>query len=196
MTTPDELRRRWETLRGHRREPDVEEVPDTVGRRWSVNVPRAFADAVWYGDQVADQRVSDWIITPCQNLVLLGDTGVGKSRLAWLACIELAKLGDRVMGGQCAEVLDGWREDRDVFWEWCEADVVLLDDVGAEKRSDWTAERLDLLIDYRWREGARSIITSNLAPAQLAEHLGERSYSRLRDDVCAIHVKGEDHRGN
>jgi DNA replication protein DnaC len=67
------------------------------------------------------------------------------------------------------------------------ADVLLLDDLGAEKASDWTRKELVIILDERYRENRPTIVTSNLmlTDGELRNTCGARAYSRL----CSDHFK-------
>ena len=77
----------------------------------------------------------------------------------------------------------------------------LLDDLGAEKRSDFTVERLTELIDERMRMGWRTAITTNLGREELADRCGERLASRLFQtradlkEVRRVTIAATDYRG-
>ena len=52
--------------------------------------------------------------------------------------------------------------------------LLVLDDLGAEKDTDWTRERLFSLIDYRYAELMPTVITTNVDPRQLDERVASR----------------------
>lgn len=57
--------------------------------------------------------------------------------------------------------------------------LLLLDDIGAEKPSEWVRERLYSLINYRVSNRLATIFTSNCPPTQLEEQVGPRIASRI-----------------
>ena len=63
--------------------------------------------------------------------------------------------------------------------------ALILDDLGAEKSSDWVQEKLFEIIDYRYNENLPLIITTNCVPNELKEKVGHRSFDRLRE-MCAL----------
>jgi DNA replication protein DnaC len=73
--------------------------------------------------------------------------------------------------------------------------LIVLDDLGAEKPSDWTRERLYEIIDYRYRNELPTIITSNLHGERLREFISDRIYDRLKDDCELVALQGESQRG-
>lgn len=72
--------------------------------------------------------------------------------------------------------------------------LVVLDDIGAEKVSDWTLQTLYTIIDTRSREQKPTIITSNLNLDQIAANLSDRISSRIRG-MCEVKpLSGKDRR--
>lgn len=57
--------------------------------------------------------------------------------------------------------------------------IILLDDIGAEKPSEWVMERLYSLINYRVANGLSTLYTSNYSPDKLEGQLGSRIASRV-----------------
>lgn len=57
--------------------------------------------------------------------------------------------------------------------------LLVLDDLGAERATDWAVERLFSVVNRRHDYHLQTIITSNLNPKQLAQHLGERIVWRV-----------------
>jgi hypothetical protein len=79
-------------------------------------------------------------------------------------------------------LLDGLRPGRAPVEELsaCEdARLLLLDDLAAERATDWTAETLYRLIDARYARRLPTIITTNATGAMIRENLGDRIASRL-----------------
>ena len=52
----------------------------------------------------------------------------------------------------------------DVFTPCMNADLLVLDDLGAEKSSDWVDEKLFEIIHRRYVAGMKTVITTNLHP--------------------------------
>ena len=100
------------------------------------------------------------------------------------------------------EFLDNLREaymipGRDLD-EWMDAvknaDLLVLDDLGAEKPNPWVRERLFVVVNHRYREALPTIFTSNIGPRDLASQLGERTASRIIAMCEWISLEGEDYR--
>lgn len=60
-----------------------------------------------------------------------------------------------------------------------ERKVLILDDMGAEKATDFVAETLYRIINHRYINVLPTVITSNLSLQELADRIGERSTSRI-----------------
>jgi DNA replication protein DnaC len=72
--------------------------------------------------------------------------------------------------------------------------VLVLDDVGAEKVTDWSRQMFYLLIDRYYRSEFQLIVTSNLSLAQLAGTFDDRVSSRLVEMGECLTLKDDDHR--
>jgi DNA replication protein DnaC len=70
--------------------------------------------------------------------------------------------------------------------------VLLLDDLGSEKRSPWTDEQMYRLLNHRYNEGLPTVVASNV----LLEELEPRIASRMQDSSLAqvVLLAGEDQR--
>jgi DNA replication protein DnaC len=61
--------------------------------------------------------------------------------------------------------------------------VLLLDDLGAERWTEWAEERLFLLFNYRYREMLPTVVITNVdphtLPGRISSRLGERGFSQV-----------------
>lgn len=72
--------------------------------------------------------------------------------------------------------------------------LVVLDDLGREKVSDWTAETLYALVNARYEAMLPTVVTSNLTAKELAAGPYWPSVSRLAEDGDLVKVDGPDRR--
>ncbi|MEN6325813.1 MAG: hypothetical protein ABFD18_06365 [Syntrophomonas sp.] len=72
--------------------------------------------------------------------------------------------------------------------------LVVLDDIGVEKPTDWVAERLYAVVDTRYRMERATIFTSNCSEKELTNQLGGRLVSRIYEMAEPVQVIGPDHR--
>lgn len=72
--------------------------------------------------------------------------------------------------------------------------ILFIDDLGAEKATDWSTQTLYVIINGLWENGGRLYVTSNNSPAELATTLGDRMMSRILAMATPLKIEGEDKR--
>lgn len=83
----------------------------------------------------------------------------------------------------------------DILSDYADVDYLILDDLGAEKSTEWAIQMLYLLIDRRERAGNnRIIVTSNLSLDEIAERLSDRIASRIGGMCKIIKFSAKDYR--
>ena len=130
-----------------------------------------------------ESRLREWSIEPDGWIVLTGNHGVGKTHLASaIANVRLSQ-GDRVAFATVPDLLDHLRasynqESQDsydqVFRRLLEVQLLILDDLGAHKSSDWAEEKIYQLINHRYLARSWTIITMNGKPSELEPRLASR----------------------
>ena len=84
--------------------------------------------------------------------------------------------------------------EKEVIDKYSWVDVLVLDDLGVEKPSEWVLQTLYIIIDRRYREDLRTIITSNLGIEEIEEKLDDRIASRIAG-MCRVRImQGRDRR--
>ena len=128
-----------------------------------------------------------------RGLWLMGDTGTGKTTLAMLvskaaledsrsvAIYSLPKLLARIRRTYDSE--PGGDSYLSFFERLTSVDLLHIDDLGAEKRSDWVLEQLYALVNERYEAQRSMLVTTNLEPDELEEQIGPRTVSRLVE-IC------------
>ncbi len=86
----------------------------------------------------------------------------------------------------------GWAERAADFTQ--HKGVLILDDLGREKVSDWTGETIYVLVNGRYERCLPTIITTNLTGAELAASPYWPVVSRLAEDGELVRIEAEDHR--
>lgn len=143
-----------------------------------------------------------WAQDPAgRNCVHVGPVGVGKTHAAVAQARQVVTAdGLDVWIVSAVELLDRLRPGGDdgAADRAASVGLLVLDDLGAERPTDWTAERLAAVIDRRWLDQLPIVATSNLTvgpEGSLIEALGERSYSRLvGSGAVVIRWQGGDRR--
>jgi DNA replication protein DnaC len=139
-----------------------------------------------------------------RGLYFCGGIGAGKTHLA-VAVMNKLMQKERVpaLFVTVPEFLDNLRgaymiPGRDLD-EWMDAvknaDLLVLDDLGSEKPTEWVRERLFVIVNHRYREALPTIFTSNVGAQDLFTQLGERTASRIVA-MCgeSIRIEADDHR--
>ena len=115
-----------------------------------------------------------------KGLYLSGNFGCGKTYLVSALFNELAKKNIhstivyfpellRSLKASFNNIEDNYEDRFDVVKE---ASLLLLDDIGAEKLSDWARDEvLGVILQYRMEEHLPTFFTSNLSLKELEEHL-------------------------
>lgn len=135
-----------------------------------------------------------------RGLYIHGPVGTGKTYAAYAILKRLGDLGFRARFYTMPELLDMIREDFDNKYSYNldrileNRSVLIFDDLGAEKTTDWVTETLHKIIDKRYREVLPVIITSNLDLGELATRVGDRIPSRLAEMCDIIKLDGADRR--
>ena len=157
-----------------------------------VRAVRAYVNAI--GDNL-DQGRGIWFT---------GDVGTGKTTLAMLISMAALEAGRTVAIYSLPKLLARIRRTYDsepggdsylsFFERLTSVDLLHIDDLGAEKRSDWVLEQLYALVNERYEAQRSVVITTNLPHPQLEEQIGSRTVSRLTQMCDEVEVLGEDRR--
>ena len=136
-----------------------------------------------------------------KGLLLFGTVGTGKTFMS--ACIANALIDQ---GHPCLvtnfarliNTIQGMYEGKQDYIDGLNKFTLLvIDDLAAERDTEFMAETVQNIIDARYRSGLPLIITTNLTAEELkhpAEVRKQRIYSRLFEMCVPIEVKGRDRR--
>ena len=144
------------------------------------------------------------------GLIITGNTGVGKTHLAASIANELIKNGQPVIFGTLINLLtevkgsysiDGEYESK-IINKYSKIGLLIIDDLGKERPSEWTLEKLFTIINNRYENNLPVIITTNYNREKLRERLAcNKNYeiadsiiSRLYEMCKGINITGKDKR--
>lgn len=133
-------------------------------------------------------------------LLFLGGVGTGKTHLAAAISNVLIERGIPTLFGTFIDHLQKIKDEfnnttLDTYLSKMKSTPMLvIDDLGKERKSDWTQQILFDVINYRYEHMLPTIVTSNLNDNDLMNHVGNATASRLNEMSVAIHTIGEDYR--
>lgn len=143
------------------------------------------------------------------SMVLYGEMGTGKTHLANAVVNELVKLKYNVKFGTLISILEklkkSFGEEKD---EWTfidsilKCDLLIIDDLGKEKPSEWALDRLFHIINERYDNFKCILITTNMGEDALIKalstannsHTAKAVVSRIFHICSGIELAGEDWR--
>lgn len=157
------------------------------------------------------RRVADAFPVVSKGLLLEGQPGVGKTHLA-VAILKQAiqTTGARGLFYDIRDLLRVIRSTYDpsirtteleVLRPVMRADLLVLDDLGAEKTSEWVEETMNLIVNTRYNEQRLTLFTTNYQdipevddPNSLLFRIGHRMRSRLHEMSDALQLDAADYR--
>lgn len=164
--------------------PPIATMAAQPGARIAVNEVRRYVDGL-------DQRLADGV-----GFWLTGDIGTGKTSLAMLISKAALEAGHSVAIYSLPRLLARIRRTYDgdpsedsylpFFERLTSVDLLHIDDLGVEKRSDWVLEQLYAIVDERYQSRRSVIVTTNLAEDALEDQIGHRTVSRLVEMCGAV----------
>jgi DNA replication protein DnaC len=163
-------------------------------RRWRHIIPARYAHAR-LGDLEGDlAAVKEW--GGDSDVLLLGNVGAGKTHAAVALAREVYDQGVEIMFRPALGLVEDLKPDGDprALERASKAGLLILDDLGTERRTDFAADRISLLLVTRYDDCLPTIVTSNLSPEVLERQVGERIWSRLYHDSLRVKTAGSDRR--
>jgi DNA replication protein DnaC len=156
------------------------------------------------------------------GLMLIGTIGVGKTHLA------VGMIKELILGKGIACLFYDYREllkeiqnsynhsvkttELDVLRPIFQTEVLVLDELGATRPTDWVSDTVSLILNTRYNDKLTTIITTNFLDGQSAEadarqgikrvnredtlgdRIGDRMRSRLLEMCVIVNMQGQDYR--
>ena len=190
-------------------------VSRAATRRMGTGIPKRFQGVSFERKPIADLdpfvlrpvhsylRDIDASLDAGRGLWFYGDVGTGKTSLAMLISRAALEAGRSVAIYSVPRLLAEIKEtyDRDhvdsymqLFRRLSAVDLLHLDDLGAERTTEWVLEQLYSIINERWQEQRSVVVTTNVEELdELRDEIGPRTVSRLLE-ICdePLPIKGPD----
>lgn len=192
-----EVSKRQETAKakaeGVRRRLESSNMPETWHSRgmsaWlrrTTNEAAAYDAAVRFGEQILQgERPS---------LYIAGPIGTGKTMLASCLSLDLIRRGRSVRWSNVGDLLRSLRasfnsrdvSEEDIIDRYVSAPILVLDDLGKERPTEWAAEQLFAIFNRRYDYNKPTIVTTNYSGADLVRRLTPKpDPSGYADDTTA-----------
>lgn len=140
-----------------------------------------------------DISCGDWVL-------LYGGCGGGKSFYAAAICNEVINKGYSAWYTNLSsleDLLQRWGERQAVYDELSRVNLLVLDDFGSERGTDYKNEIVFNVIDCRYRTGKATILTSNLSLNEILKPDSlnmQRIMSRISENMLPIAITHSDRR--
>lgn len=154
--------------------------------RRTINEQAAYDAAVAFGKRIQNRE------TP--SLYIAGPIGTGKTMLASCLALDLIRSGKSVLWSNVGDLLRSLRatfsskeqNEESVIDRFAQASILVLDDLGKERPTEWAAEQLFAIFNRRYDYGKPTIITTNYSGADLIKRLTHKpDMTGYADDTTA-----------
>jgi DNA replication protein DnaC len=153
------------------------------------------------------------MISPGRGILFSGPPGLGKTHLSVGILKALHQAGHR-KGLFCyyqqllKDIQNSWNPqtsttELQVLEPIFDAEVLVLDDLGSVKPTDWVWDMVSMILNTRYNQKSVTIVTTNFenrpsgalgAPMTLGDRIGDRMRSRLLEMCREVKMQGQDYR--
>lgn len=176
---------------------------DSFDLSWYADNPEAYRKAQ-LNVRIAKKFAADFG-GGCDNLLLLGNTGTGKTHISSAIAKEVITRGFDVLYESAQNIVSSFENDKfrsgysDRYEprsdKYLECDLLIIDDLGTEFLNQFTVSCLYNLINTRQNRGLSTVISTNLSPTELKARYDGRITSRIMgSEYIQLQFDGKDHR--
>jgi DNA replication protein DnaC len=190
-------------------------VAKAKARSLSAVIPRRYRDVSFDSppaSEIEPRRIVDEVrsfsrriddhLDAGRGLWFMGPPGTGKTTLAMLVSQAALRAGRSVAIYSLPRLLNAIRDSYHVHGSYgglldqlIAVDLLHIDDVGAERTTDWVLEELYSIVNGRYEDVRSIVITTNsLDREALCEQITARTVSRLTEMCDELPLLGHDHR--
>jgi len=166
-----------------------------------MKIPPRYEKTSWQDVPKKIQASVEQIRETRKGIYLHGESGTGKTHIAYAIAkyveeamhIKVKIYNSPNLFASIRDAMDG--EYRGFMRDLLEyKGLLIIDDVGAEKPTEWVFEQFYRIINHRYEQKLPIIFTSNLSLESLAEKLDGRIPSRIVEMCEVIELGGADRR--
>ena len=140
--------------------------------------------------------------TKGRGMILTGSVGTGKTHLTAAIVNDLVQTGIDCIFGNITTLLGRLKNsyngegdnEAEIMGKYCNCALLVIDDLGKEKTTEWVQEKLYAIINHRYEHYRKTIITTNDNFKTLENKLGEAVVSRLIEMCDGYKLDGDDYR--
>ena len=170
-----------------------------------------YADDIYDNTQLSSLEAARNAVVQChrfvdtfddtfENLLLFGDTGVGKTFLSNCVAKELLDTGHSVIYFSAHHLFELLAQKtftrepqaaesyRNIF----DCDLLIIDDLGTELTNTFTTSQFFVCLNERIRKQKSTLISTNLELFDIASIYSERIFSRISNSFIILHLFGND----
>lgn len=162
-------------------------------------IRKIIKDEMYEKENVNEYHAVQKIPALRRGLLLKGITGSGKTHTLYAVRSVLQSWGRTTKVENWVKLLFEFKKDNfskvnSTIETLSDCDYIFIDDIGAEKASDWGAEMMYLIINEAYTQEKVLFISTNLSDDDFAIKYGDRIASRLGEMTIAVEMPEKDWR--
>lgn len=164
-----------------------------------MNIPKRYEKVKYEDVPEKIREMFENIPNTKKGLYIHGNVGTGKTHIAYALMLKsnnirfynITSLLRRIRADFSRQPYEKEHLEEDIIET---NSLVIIDDIGSEKMTDWVAETFYHIINQRYNSMKPMIFTSNFEIKDLAERVGDRTASRIVEMCDVVELVGKDRR--